>query len=741
MVSPVLEPSLESRLAVAFDLNALPDDRDADFSLLEWLHAHHTDAYEEAMLLCWTQWQALPYPLRSARCLSSAVTTFCEYAAHAHVKRSVITEDRLPIPVYLLGHKIAVGHYDPDSFAKADFIPNDLTLRLILSRKDYEAARIDLLEQISVLFAGEIVGNGFPDHEAFVQSPSRSRDERVRDTIGWIMRLPLLSQSDASVLQMALATTGPIDLSRLPTDLALGIESTLHHAPVTRSDMLLPNRDLAGKFGNDLLSTVAAYPIFMSRDRIWVITPDPSNYKIADKFSSIVKQQICPVRCGSDELHRLLQGDRQEKPVTTAQTSGAVTVTGERRSKFAIDPREFERASQNLFESIEYLLKWMLCEAMRRGASDIHIDQFNGECRLRCQVDGSLVPLLTQPDMRKGPIKSKIQQWAEIRLDGREPAEGHFTFSFASRDIDVRVALIYSHGVDPKFTLRLLDKTLALRSLSELGLAAADMKLLREHITKKQGIILTSGPTGAGKSTTMAAMLMEVNSPDKSIYTLEDPIEYVLPGVTQIQCSSDPNKVSPSRPSFAEGAKLLLRHAPDIIMLGEIRDSATAKAASELAITGHLVISTVHANDVLTVLDRLRGKDVDARDLAAGLRLITSQRLIRRLCKCHRVREPDQATVDHFATRGVTFPEGRRRVGYPVGCPECNYTGYKGRISVLESLVVTHEIRDLIADSEKNSVIRAAALTNGYIPLYAQGLQKVVAGHTSLAEVCRHIEP
>lgn len=741
MVSPIVEPTLESKLASAFDLSRLPETRDADFSLLDWLREHQADAYEEALHLCWQRWQAMTYPMRTPRCLSAAVTTFCEYAAHAHLKRSVITEDKLPVPVFLLGHKIAIGHYDPDAFRKADFLPNDLVLHLILSKKDYDDARTDLLEQISILFVGEIFGNGFPEHEPFIQPKGRSKEDRVRDAMSWVMRLPLLSTSDVSILQNALASSGPIDLSRLPAELSLAIESTLNQVPVTRSDTLLPNRELAAKFGGDLLSTVAAYPVFMSRDRIWVITPDSSNYKIADKFSSVVRQQVCLVRCGSEGLHRLLQGERQEKPVTTAQTSGTVSVTGERRAKFAVDPREFERASQNLFENIDYLLKWMLCEAMRRGASDIHIDQFNGECRIRCQVDGSLVPLLTQPEMRKGPIKSKIQQWADIRLDGREPAEGHFTFSFSARDIDVRVALVYSNGAEPKFTLRLLDKTLALRSLSDLGLAASDMKLLREHITKKQGIIITSGPTGAGKSTTMAAMLMEVNSPDKAIYTLEDPIEYVLPGVTQIQSSSDLTKVSASRPSFADGAKLLLRHAPDIIMIGEIRDNATAKAASELAITGHLVISTVHANDVLTVLDRLRGKEVDARDLSAGLRLITSQRLIRRLCKCNRVHEPDQAMVDHFASRGVSFPEGRRRVCVPIGCPDCNHTGYKGRMSVLESLVVTHEIRDLIADSEKNSVIRAAALKNGYVPLYAQGLQKVVAGHTSLQEVCRHIEP
>jgi len=738
MVSTATPVTLAAILSEkGYDLSGATD----KVSLIEWLRDNRPDAYEVALEHTWKRWQAIPYALRTERCVSGAVTMYCEYLAHNKVPRRSVTEVALPIPIFTLGYRVAVGHHDPDAFNEIPFLPEDLTLRLLLSKKDYEAARTDFLEQLSFLFTGEIKGNGFQDHEPFVAPVSRSRNDQVREALLWMMRLPLISQNNSSTLQAALSAGGEIDMTRIPMEYTLSIDHLLNATPVISADMLLPDRSLAEKLGADLLASVAAYPLLQSREFIWVLTPDPTNYKIKDTFASKVRQTPILVRCAADELHRIAQGERQSKTVGTPANRGAfIGAAADKKSKFSIEPREYERASQNLFDNIEYYLKWILCEAMRRGASDIHIDQFGEECRFRCEVDGGCSAMISQPESRKGQIKSKLQQWADIRLDGREPAEGHFTFTFAGRDVDVRVALAYSHGADPKFTLRLLDKTLSLRSLNELGLAAAEIKLLREHVTKKQGIILTSGPTGAGKSTTMAALLLEVNSPDKAIYTLEDPIEYVLPGVTQIQVSSDPTKVNAVRPSFADAAKLLLRHAPKIIMIGEIRDNATAQAAAELSMTGHLVVSTVHANDVFTVVNRLRGKNVDARDLADGFRLITSQRLIRRLCKCHRVREADQQTVDFFGSKGVQFSDGRRLIGHPEGCPDCNYSGYKGRICVLESLVVDHEIRDLIADSEKTSAIRTVALQRGYIPLFAQGLHKVIAGHTSLAEVRHHIE-
>jgi len=380
------------------------------------------------------------------------------------------------------------------------------------------------------------------------------------------------------------------------------------------------------------------------------------------------------------------------------------------------------------------LHRWLLAEAVRLGASDVHADLHEGETRLRFALDGVAVEILRLPPERLENLAARFKTDARLTLGGREPQGGSFSFSVDGQPWDARVQVLHHRLEEPRLIVRLLERAAARRRLCDLGLLEAEQEALRLATARRDGLVLLAGPTGAGKSTTLFALLHELNTPDRVVYTLEDPPEYHLPGATQLACCSVVNEATPARPSFAHGLRSLLRADPDIILVGEIRDGPTAAAAVEAALTGHLILSTLHAQHAVGTVARLGRLGVEAGLLGETLRLAAAQRLVRRVCTCGTRRPPSIAEAALLAAHGLpvagTVPEAG-------ACARCHRQGYAGRLPVLETLPINGELAEaLLADRPE---WRRLALAAGHRPLLGAALARVTAGLTTFSELRRQL--
>lgn len=376
------------------------------------------------------------------------------------------------------------------------------------------------------------------------------------------------------------------------------------------------------------------------------------------------------------------------------------------------------------------LVNSLIFQAAKDRATDIHIEPFERDIAVRFRIDGVLYEILRPPKRIHASMVSRVKIMSGLNIaEKRLPQDGRIRRKVAGRDIDIRVATVpTAHG--EAITMRLLDKGGTLLSLDQLGVEGAHLGQLRRLIHASHGIVFVTGPTGSGKTTTLYAGLTEINKPDLKIITVEDPIEYQLSGVNQIQVNPKINL------TFATGLRSILRHDPDVIMVGEIRDRETAEIAIQASLTGHLVFSTVHTNDSATTFTRLNDMGIEPFLIASSVIGCVAQRLVRVLCeKC---RKPVQPTPTQLAEIGVKPEEVPGHTIYePEGCDECSSTGYKGRTGIYELLVVDDHTRDLVTRNADASQIKRDAVSRGMRTLRDDGAVKVLAGETSIAEVLR----
>jgi len=368
------------------------------------------------------------------------------------------------------------------------------------------------------------------------------------------------------------------------------------------------------------------------------------------------------------------------------------------------------------------LVNAILAEAVKERASDVHIEPQEGEVLVRYRIDGVLHPKLRLPKGYQAPLITRLKVMARMDLGERfVPQDGRIAISIGGKEIDVRVGLIPTQFGE-RLTLRLLDKERGLLSLEELGMEEEELSRFRRMIGRPWGMILFTGPTGSGKTTTLYAILRELAKPGVNVITIEDPIEYALPGVSQIQVNEKAGL------TFASGLRSILRSDPDIVMVGEMRDGETARIGVQAALTGHLVLSTLHTNDSPSAVARLVDMGVEPFLLSSCLVGVVAQRLVRTVCPhCARPREADQLESSF----------GLKRVVEGVGCARCLGTGYLGRVGLYEQFLVDEEMADLIARDPSTSAIRALARRKGLKTLFEVGLLKVERGITTLAEVMR----
>jgi general secretion pathway protein E len=376
------------------------------------------------------------------------------------------------------------------------------------------------------------------------------------------------------------------------------------------------------------------------------------------------------------------------------------------------------------------LVNHIISQSIKARASDIHFEPYQTSFTVRYRVDGILYDLLTPPRWIQPALISRVKVMAKMNIaEKRLPQDGRFEVKIGDQDIDVRVSTIPT-AFGERLVLRLLNKSGSLLELMDLGLTPGRLKLLRKLVSSPNGIILNTGPTGSGKTTTLYAILSSINEPNINIITIEDPIEYQIKGISQIQ-------VNPKiELTFARGLRSIVRQDPDVILVGEIRDKETAEIAVQSALTGHLVFSTLHTNDSASAITRLVDMGVEPFLISSSLLAVVAQRLVRVLCKdCKTAYIPNPLYLKSIGFSPDHFKE--RAVYKAVGCENCFNTGYRGRIGIFEIMVLAERLKSLILKTFDSGRIKNEAVQQKMITLRQDGMQKVIKGSTTVEEVLR----
>ncbi len=473
-----------------------------------------------------------------------------------------------------------------------------------------------------------------------------------------------------------------------------------------------------------------ALPIQVSEDRILVAMADPGNVFAIDEIRSRTGKRVEPIEVEEVELRNAIEQYYATRARSQVSMEGAATTDLE----MSIGGSEFAgEMDQKLVEMLDQapvvaIVEQILKEAVQMRASDIHIEPRADNVRVRYRVDGQLMTFTTLPsDMHRYAMsRIKIMAGADIS-ENRLPQDGRFATEVDDRPIDVRVSTLPTYWGE-KAVLRLLDKSRALVSLNQLGMGQETMQTWEKLLHSRQGMILVTGPTGSGKSTTLYASLHTINDETKNITTVEDPIEYQVAGVNQTQVHPRIDL------TFASALRHILRQDPDIILVGEVRDLETAEMAFRASMTGHLVLTTLHTNDAPSAPTRLVDMGVEPYLIGSSLIGVMAQRLVRRICpRCREEVEPSEMELERLdlkpeQAKKIKFHHGR-------GCAMCRNTGYSGRIGVYELMEMNPEIRDAIASEATSTELRRIALRSGMRSLKYDGLSKVNAGVTTASEV------
>jgi type IV pilus assembly protein PilB len=380
------------------------------------------------------------------------------------------------------------------------------------------------------------------------------------------------------------------------------------------------------------------------------------------------------------------------------------------------------------------LVNVVLMSAISKGASDIHIEPYEKEYRIRYRIDGILYNIMSPPMKFRDAIASRVKIMAKLDIaEKRLPQDGRIKIRFNdnghSREIDFRVSVLPTLFGE-KIVMRLLDKTKLMLDMTKLGFEDESLKKLEVAINKPWGMVLVTGPTGSGKTNTLYSSISKINTPETNIMTAEDPVEFNLHGVNQVQVRENIGL------NFAAALRSFLRQDPNIILVGEIRDFETAEIAVKAALTGHLVLSTLHTNDAPSTINRLMNMGIEPFLVASSLNLVCAQRLVRRVCANCKV--ADDVPPKALEQIGFSAEDARTVKAYKgTGCDRCNKTGYKGRVGLYEVMEITDELRELILVGASALELRRKAVEEGMITLRGSGLRKISAGMTSIEEVLR----
>ena len=509
-------------------------------------------------------------------------------------------------------------------------------------------------------------------------------------------------------------------------DMAAGLAAYLNVPPLSLDDF--PDAPLVGdKVSPNFLKEARIVPIADTPDGLILAMADPFDDYAIKAMRLIADKPVLPRVAAPEDIERAIDnayGNGQSTPGQIADQAGSQDEVG--------GEEDIERLKDLASEApVIRLVNAMISKAVEARASDIHVEPSESALRVRYRIDGVLRDVETPPNRFRAAIISRIKIMARLDIaERRLPQDGRIKQTVRGKVIDLRVSTLPTmHG--ESVSLRILDRGNVVLEFSALGFDEQILDAYLKVLERPNGIMLVTGPTGSGKTTTLYASLQKLNSPQTNIVTVEDPIEYQLDGVNQIQTRTQIGL------NFAKVLRSILRHDPDVIMIGEIRDKETANIAVQAALTGHVVLSTLHTNDAAGAITRLRDMGIEDYLLTSTVNGVLAQRLVRTLCPHCRIAQralPELVEKMQLSRFTSTSPLTLYR---PVGCDDCNGTGYSGRTGILEFLVMTDTVRRLVLRRAETNEIHRLAVSEGMRTMYEDGVYKALEGITTLEEVLR----
>jgi len=505
----------------------------------------------------------------------------------------------------------------------------------------------------------------------------------------------------------------------------------LGHGHVLEEDMMKAPEDVIALIPEDFAVENNVLALNKSENTLLVAMEDPEDLAILDAISKVTglnpEVRVAGPSAIKTVIDKMYGKIRQAGEVESA-ISDMKIVRGDEEDGDELDLGSEEVSAEDA--PIVKLVNLILMEAIKENSSDIHVEAGRNEVSVRIRIDGVLAKIMSPPIASLNGIITRIKILSKLNIaEHRLPQDGRMKIKTKDREIDVRVSILPTvHG--EKCVLRLLGSGDKSFTLTDLGFPARKMKIFKKWINQPYGMVLMCGPTGSGKSTTLYAALQEINSEGINITTVEDPVEYQITGVNQVQMHEAIGL------TFSTALRSILRQDPDVLLIGEIRDEETAGIAVKFSLTGHLVFSTVHANDATNTITRLLDIGIQPFLLGSCVNLIVAQRLIRTICKdCKEEYTPSQTELDK-----VNYPKAKiksTKFYQGKGCSKCRYTGYKGRTAIDEILEVKQNIRKLIFDNANEETIKTEAFANGMTPLREAGIEKIENGVTTIQEIIR----
>jgi type IV pilus assembly protein PilB len=478
-------------------------------------------------------------------------------------------------------------------------------------------------------------------------------------------------------------------------------------------------------------------PVKRAGNTLTLAMADPTNVFALDDISFMTNLQVVPVVASQGAIRKAIERIYETQVSAISEVISAMEVESGHMEVLEseaegtaskLDVFELKEATEEA--PVVRLVNLILSDAIKRGASDVHLEPFEKVFRVRYRIDGVLHEMMTPPKRLEPAVLSRVKIMSSLDIaERRLPQDGRIKLRFANREIDLRVSTLPTIFGE-KIVMRILDKEALTLDLSKLGFDAWGMEQFSKAIRSPYGMVLITGPTGSGKTTTLYSAIHTINSPDINIMTAEDPVEYNLKGINQVQINEEIGR------TFASALRSFLRQDPDVILVGETRDLETAQIAIRAALTGHLVLSTLHTNDAPSTVARLIDMGIPPFLVSSSLLLIVAQRLARRVCQHCKI--PYEVEEESLAAYGhLPRSSGKLTLYRGKGCEECNFTGLRGRVAIYEVLPVTQEIRDLILRSAPSSEIAAVASQQGVKTLREAGLLKVIEGVATVEEILR----
>lgn len=538
-------------------------------------------------------------------------------------------------------------------------------------------------------------------------------EEQLNQALG--MQKKTKERLGTTLIQGGFITEGQlIDALRMQ----LGIEFVDLTKTVIQPEMVdqIP-KNMAKKYG--------VIPVKLEKDHLYLAMSDPLNFMAIEEVRAATRKKIIPMIASENGVEHAI--------ANLYGNEGAARAIAQMRQEAGfVEQEETENNSESEVASAPTirLVNSIIERAVVEGASDIHLEPSEGDMNIRMRVDGRLHSMLQVPRDLQDSVVSRMKIMGHMDIaERRIPQDGRAEIRIKSNDIDLRLSTLPTiYG--EKIVIRLLNREAALLDRDGIGIQADDSKKMDRLLQHNSGVILLVGPTGSGKSSTMYTMIKELNQDTVNLITLEDPVEYHIDGITQVQINEKTGM------TFANGLRAILRQDPDIICVGEIRDGETAEIAMRAAMTGHLVISTLHTEDAISAIDRLRDMGVEPYLIAAGLRGIISQRLVRKICpNCKEAYEPadDKMELIGFG------PENKHTFYHGKGCPLCFHSGYRGRTGVFEFLMMNEKIRTCITETTDKQTLRKVIHESDFVSMTEHAKELITNGVTTVEEICRTV--